>query len=200
MRTINDYIGIQPFTVVVDDSPELRILANKARELRDQPFPEKLNKVKKLTLDAMVNAYEQMRVLETKGEVSEAEKFRGVVFEGHPLSYALQEKAGCCRYQGALFFVLGYEADLGDQHYIQATPISSRMSTVFNQVREGQKIHTVSIFCESVKDKRYDYTEGNPKIFDNPTQRIPGLNFYLYHRKPKGLIIIENQEQHDESE
>src|SRR3989344_4446391 len=107
MKTIDSYIGIEPFTVLIDDSPKLRQLAEKARELKALPFQEKLEAVKRLALDSMVNAYKQMIVLGRKADGLEgvttigsdglvdnseyrtsqeqAERFRNIVFQGHPL-------------------------------------------------------------------------------------------------------------------
>ena len=62
MNTMRHYIGIEPFHVLIDDSPKLSDLADAAKKLRDLPFADKLKQVKQLTLDAMVNAYEQMIV------------------------------------------------------------------------------------------------------------------------------------------
>ena len=218
MRTINNYIGIEPFTVLVDDSSKLRQLAEKARGLRGLPFKEKLEGAKRLALDAMVNAYEQMIVWERKADESEeypvigsdtavdnskAEKareqhkrFRDIVFQGHPLSYALEQGAGCCRYQGALFFVLGYEADLGDQHFVQAAPVNPPFNTVFNEIVHNGQHHKISIFTESLKDKSLDYSRQNPLIFQQAFETFPGFNFYSYHRTPSGLLIAENLEKH----
>src|SRR3989344_2083900 len=89
MRTIDDYVGIEPFTVLVDDSPKLRQLVAKAKELKDLPFQEKLEGVKRLALDAMVNAYEQMIVWGNKS--------RGIgSYDGTPegLKTVQQEQAG----------------------------------------------------------------------------------------------------------
>jgi len=222
MRTLDTYIGIEPFTVKVDDSPQLRELAQKARELRKLPFTERLSAVKKLTVDAMVNAYEQMIVFGQKaneleivartGEDGKAnnskyltkyleaktqyERFRDIVVREHPLSYALEKNAGCCRYQGALFFVLSYEADLGDKHFIQAAPVNSRVNSVFNELVIGGKSQVVSIFTESLRDKSLDYSRQNPKIFEQAIKEVPGLNMYSYHRTPSGLIIVENPIRH----
>jgi hypothetical protein len=218
MRTLDTYIGIEPFTVKVDDSSQLQKLARQARELGTLPFPERLSAVKKLTLDAMVNAYEQMIVFGQKADELEGvtticedgkvdnseyetarkqhEKFRDIVFQGHPLSYALEQGAGCCRYQGALFFVLGYEADLGDQHFVQAAPVNSRANTVFNEVVHNGEHHKVSIFTESLNDKSLDYSRQNPRIFEQAFESRQGYNFYSYHRMPSGLVIVENPNQH----
>ncbi len=221
MRTIDTYIGIKPFTVVVDDSPQLRELTSKAKELKYLPFSEKLADVKGLALDAMMNAYEQMIVWERKvselegmtiidgnGNVDNTEyktaseqheKFKDIVFQGHPLSYALEQKAGCCRYQGALFFVLAYEANLGDQHFLQASPVNSRVNTVFNEVIHNGEHHKISIFTESLEDKSLDYSRENPKIFEQVFKQIPGYNFYSYYRRPSGLVMVENPNQHVET-
>lgn len=220
IRIIENYVGIEPFTVLVDDSPRLRQLAEKARELRSLPFQEKLKSVKKLALDAMVNAYEQMIVWERKarglcnvliirsdGRIdnldSEYEtarsqhiRFRGIVSQEHPLSYALEQKAGCCRYQGALFFVLGYEADLGDQHFVHGAPVNSRVNTVFNEVIHNKQSYKISIFADSLEDKSLDYSVQNPRIFEQAFEQLPGCQFYSYHRRPSGLVIVESPNRH----
>ena len=218
MKTLDTCLGIEPFTVLVDDSPQLRALAEKARGLREWPFPEKLEAVQRLALDAMVNAYEQMivwgrKTAELKGVtgnnpdgksvVAEYEhakeqqtRFQNIVFQKHPLSYALEQKAGCCRYQGALFFVLGYEADLGDHHFVHAAPVNSRANTVFNEVVQDGQPYTVSIFTDSLKDKALDYSQQNPRIFEQAFERFPGENCYSYHRTPRGLVLVENPERH----
>ncbi len=218
MRTLDTYIGIEPFTVKVDDSPQLQKLARQARELRTLSFPERLSAVKKLTLDAMVNAYEQMIVFGQKADELEGvttigedgkvdnseyleaktqhERFQNIVFQRHPLSYALEQKAGCCRYQGALFFVLSYEADLGDKHFIQAAPVNSRANSVFNELVNNGKSQVVSIFTESLQDKSLDYSRQNPRIFEQAFESVPGFNMYSYHRTPGGLVIAENPTKH----
>ena len=218
MRTIDNYIGIEPFTVLVDDSLKLRQLVSKAKELKGLPFQEKLEGVKRLSLDSMVNAYEQMIVwgrnadglkgvatIGSDGKVDNSkyqtarkqhERFRDIVFQGHPLSFALEQEAGCCRYQGALFFVLGYESGLGDQHFVQAAPINSRANTVFNEVVHDGQHHKVSIFTDSLKDNSLDYSRQNPRILEQAFETFSGLNFYSYHRTPSGLVIVENPNQH----
>ncbi len=207
MKTLDTYLEIEPFTVLVDDSPQLQSLVEQARAARSLPFAEKLQAVKDLTLGAMVNAYEEMlvsgktaREATTIASRNEAEQkqehYRNLVFQKHPLSTALDKQAGCCRYQGALFFVLGYEADLGDQHFIHAAPVNRYVNTVFNEVVEGDATHKVSIFTQSLKDKAFDYSQQNPKIFDQAFASLPGRTFYSYHRTESGLVIIENQDQH----
>lgn len=218
MRTLYSYMGIKPYTVLVDDSIELKRLAERARELRNLPFQEKLDAVKNLTLESMVNAYEQMVVwgdkasglegvmtINSEGKIDtseyeaarkEYEKFEDIVFREHPLSYALEQKAGCCRYQGTLFFVLGYEAELGDKHFLQSAPVNKRASTVFNEIVQDGKNYKVGIFTESLKDKSLDYSRQNPHILDQAFEQIPGYNFFSYHRTPNGFAIVENPSQH----
>jgi len=214
MNKLNSHIGINPFTVNIDGCPKLDELVQSARELRDLPFSNKLERTKELALNAMVNAYEQMIVWE--GEKSELhgvtqigpdgnvdnseyeeakaqhEKFRNIVFTGHPLSYALEQQAGCCRYLGALFFALGYEANLGDTHFVHAAPVVEGVNTVFNEIVHDGQSQVVSIFLESLKDKSLDYSATNPEIFNNTFDEVPGLNMYSYHRLPSGLVIVEN--------
>ncbi len=207
MKTLDTYLGIEPFTVLVDDSSQLQTLVQQARTLRSQPFADKLHAVKDLTLSAMVNAYEEMivwgeatREAKTANTYNEAKQkqqhYQNIVFQKHPLSTALAQQAGCCRYQGALFFVLGYEANLGDHHFIHSAPINTRANTVFNEVVNGDISHKVSIFTESLRDKSLDYSKQNPKIFEQAFTSRPGYNFYSYHRTPTGLVLVENQNQH----
>ncbi len=218
MQTIDDYIGIKPFTVLVDDSPQLRQLAEDARKLRKLPFFEKLDGVKELALGSMVNAYEQMiterrkamelrgvTIIGANGKVNnqeyetareQHERFTSIVFQTHPLSYALEQKAGCCRYQGALFFVLGYEADLGDAHFVQASPVNDNINTVFNEVVSGGQLHKISIFTSSLHDKSLDYSIQNPRVLEQAFEELRGFTFYSYHRTPSGLVIVANPNRH----
>jgi hypothetical protein len=218
METLDTYIGIEPFTVKVDNSPQLQELVKQARGLRTLPFPERLAAVKKIAIDSMVNAYEQMivwgkkaeelevlTVIGTNSKIDQSEneqaksehiKYKNIVFQKHPLSYALEQKAGCCRYQGALFFVLGYEADLGDKHFIQAAPVNRRANSVFNELKDNRESHIVSIFTASLQDKSLDYSRQNPKIFEQAFKEVPGLNMYSYHRLSSGLAIATNPSRH----
>ena len=182
MRILDTYIGIEPFTVKVDQSPELEALIEKARELRQLPFAEKLAGVKELSIDALVNAYEEMLT----GNVEAG----NIVCNKYSLNHALQEKLGCCRYQGALFFVLGYEAELGDKQFISFAEVGN-LNTVFNEVFEDGRAERVSIFTESLKNKdKYDYS----KHANWKTEQVyPGLNFYSYQKTPKGMVIVENE-------
>ncbi|MBI2654254.1 hypothetical protein HYX02_05600 [Candidatus Woesearchaeota archaeon] len=229
MQILGTYIGIEPFTVLVNDSPELRALVERAKELRSLPFPERLEAVKRLVLEAMVNAYEGMHQPRTRvekyellnrgsttqtiimGQDNSAEiaRLKEIVDENHPLSHALQQKAGCCRYQSALFFVLGYEANLGDKHFVQTAPINAEYltilpidkvtKTVFNELLQNGQRFTISIFRESVVDPRFDYTRRNPNLFEQPFKELPGQTFYSYHRTPSGLILVSNPNRHVES-
>jgi len=167
----------------------------------------------------MVNAYEQMLVWKKKAEDSEydydviggdqkndttaaeeayqqAARFRKIVFEEHSLSQALEQEAGCCRYQGTLFFVLSYEAELGDQHFLQTAPVNGQIRTVFNELIQNGQQHKVSIFTESLKDKSLDYSRQNPKVLEQAIEYLPRYNFYSYHRTPNGLMMVENPCRH----
>lgn len=189
MKSLDNYIGIEPFTVLVDDSPRLQELAERSRLLKNLPFEEKLAETKKLTHEGIpLNAYELWKA---NGE----ESAKQIVFSKNPLSVALNTGKGCCRYQGALFFVLSFEADLGDRHFIQTAPVNERTRTVFNEINYGNEKSQVSIFTESLKDKKLDYSVENPKIFEQASG-LTGYNFYSYHRTPSGLILIENAGEH----
>lgn len=191
MQILDSYIGIRPWTVLVDDSPELRQLAARAHELRGRPFPEQLAGVKQLVLEGNVNAYERMR--KTTGQ--EQQRFGGVVNTQHPLSVALRERALCCRYQGALFFVLGYEAAMGDTHFLEAAPVAQGMNTVFNRVWEGIDEHLVNMFTESLEDRTLDYTHTNPNLFKQAFTQMSGFTFYSYHKTPQGVELVANPDR-----
>ncbi len=213
MQTHDSYIGIEPFGVLIDDSPELKDLVLQARELKAKPFDEKLQGLKGISLGAMVNAYEESKI---NSDESEKEKHRKMVFERHPLSAALQGSSGCCRYQGALFFALGYEAGLGDTHFLQQAPVHPDniirgLRSVFNDVVNCGELYHVSIFKESLRNPDFDYSRQNPRVFDsaigfsqpenNPSPRIDPWNMthYSYHRTPTGLIICSEKARHVES-
>ena len=190
---LRPYIGANAFTVLIDDSTELRELAEKARELRDLPYDEKMSAVKTLAIGAMSNAYESMVA---GSDEAERERGKGLVLQRHPLSVALKQKSGCCRYQGALFFVLAYEAQLGNRHYLHAARVFPGMNTVFNEVVNGEQSGIVSIFKESLEDKSLDYSMQNPSVYRSAFKQLPGYTFYSYHRTPTGYILVANPDRH----
>ena len=205
------YLNIKPFGVLVDESSELEKLASQARTLRHLPFEEKLNQLKSIAVNSMINAYEQWKV---NPDQDKKEFYKSMVQESHTLSEALKTKSGCCRYQGALFFVLGYEADLGDIHFIQQAPVDpinleyGSLRSVFNDVIEKKKIHHISIFKESLKDKSFDYSKSNPDVFESaigfgwPKNNPCSLTdpwkktHYSYHRTDSGLVIVSEKAKH----
>jgi len=161
----------------------------------------------------MVNAYEESK---TNSDPEEAERHRKMVFESHALSQALQGRSGCCRYQGALFFALAYEADLGDRHFIQQAPvhpdnIMRGLRSVFNDIVHEGELQHVSIFKDSLRNPEFDYSKQNPQVFDsaigfsrpegNPSPRIDPWKMihYSYHRTNGGLVICSEQSRHVES-
>lgn len=188
MEILESYIGIEPFTVKVDKSKELDGLVAQARELRSLDFATKLKAVKKLAVESMENAYEMM----LEGKTPESREIaRNIVYNpDYPLSHALKRRVGCCRYQGALFFVLGYEADLGNKHFIQAARAGSGANSVFNEVFSNGGSHLVKIFGDSLKNKKLDYN------YSEVYTALKDHLFYSYHRTPRQLIIIENLNTH----
>lgn len=193
MKILSTYKGIESFGVKIDECPELDRLAAKARKLRKLPFPERLEAVTQLAVNAMINAYEQMQ---TNPNPRKRELCEDIVVNPHSLGFALENRAGCCRYQGALFFALGYEADLGDTHFIQAAPVRKGLNSVFNEVYERENRHIVSIFLRSLKDKSMDYSRQNPDVFNQAHEKIADFQRFSYHRTPEGLIIVSNPEVH----
>jgi hypothetical protein len=219
MQTHETYIGIEPFGVLINESPELEELVSQARELIGMPFTGKLDALKQIAIKSMINAYEQS----TTNPDPQARQFhQDMVFETHTLAEALQNKSGCCRYQGALFFVLGYEADLGDMHFLQQAPVDpdefkygsgsgmakGGIRSVFNDVIEGRVIAHVSIFKESLQDPKLDYSKKNPHVFESAigfgwpkSNRSPVIDnlkmrHYSYHRTDNGLIIASEDSTH----
>ena len=190
MVVLDSYIGMRPWTVLIDDSAELRNLVKAAQELRPLTFDKKFPKLKMLVLESMANAYEQM----TNTIGAEKERNRAIVFTPHPLSVALRERAGCCRYQGALFFALAYEANLADHHFLEAGPVQPGFSTVFNRlfvIRKGKlEERVVSMFTESLKDKSLDYAQTNPRVYEEAFDHRQGQVFYSYHRSAGGRLVL----------
>jgi hypothetical protein len=213
MEKHESYLGIKPFGVLIDDSPELAGLVRQARKLKSESFDNRLLGVKQLALDAMVNAYEESKI---NPDPEEAERHRKTVFESHTLSEALQGKSGCCRYQGALFFALAYEADLGDIHFIQQAPVHPDnilrgLRSVFNDIVHEGELRHVSIFKDSLRNPEFDYSRQNPQVFDsaigfsrpenNSSPRTDPwkMTHYSYHRTDSGLVICSEQSRHVES-
>lgn len=212
MQTHETYIGIEPFGVLIDDSPELSLLVDEARKLMSAPFDAKLVGLKRMALDAMVNAYEEFK---TNSDKEQAERHKAMVFSKHSLGDALKQKSGCCRYQGALFFALGYEAGLGDIHFIQQAPVNpdaivGGLRSVFNDVVQEGKLYHVSIFKESLRNAELDYSRQNPQVFDsaigfclpqnNSSPRVDPwkMTHYSYHRTDSGLVIVSEKSKHVE--
>ena len=191
-KIIKNLIGKTAFTVEIDESPELEALINEAKKLRLLPFEEKLEAVKKLCVDAMENAYEGI----SDPDQTKSDNCRNIVYSKHPLSKALKEKQGCCRYQGALFFILAFEADLGDAHFLQAAPVKHGMNTVFNELVHNGKRQIISIFNESLKDKSMDYSSINPKVYEQAYMHLLGHTFYSYRRTDEGLVMVANLNEH----
>lgn len=173
-------IGLDVYGVKIDDSVELKSLISKAENYKDLPFEEKLNAVKELAKNAMSNAYENYRNAPEGSD--EKRKFHDIVFTQHSLGDALKEGTGCCRYQAVLFLILGAAAKLGDKHYVQSSPITSELNTCFNDVVYQGNTHHVSIFYESLKDKKNNYTQ-DPTIYDCPTTLKVGRAFLSYEQK-----------------
>src|SRR5207249_2595293 len=80
-----------------------------------------------------------------------------------------------------LFLLLGAAAKLGDKHYLQSTQIHPRLDTCYNDVIHDGKVHHVSIFIDTIKNKRYDYTQKlGLEIFKKPIQDAPKQPFLAY--------------------
>ncbi|NRA90119.1 MAG: hypothetical protein HRU43_03190 [Simkaniaceae bacterium] len=179
----------RPYGVEIDPSKELSSLVDEASKLKDLPFHDKMETVTKLTVGAMENAWEGYKTAE---KPEERERFRKIVFQDHTLSGALKQKAGCCRHQATLFLILGAAAELGDRQYLQSSPVGNRINTCFNDVVKDGKVHHVSVFCASLKDKANDYTQ-DPEIFDKPHFARPA-RFFSYEKNPSGQVIERSGE------
>lgn len=194
MQVLQSYLNRGVADVLIDDSPQLRMLAEHARSMRKIPFDEKLPGVKQLVLGAMDNACE---IIDTDTDAERIAICREIVREFKPISYALAQRAGCCRYQGALLFVLGYEADLGDRHFIQYAGVDPQTLSVFNDIFDGEQLHRTSIFYESLRNKALDYSAQNPRLFDNVVQEMEYETFFSYHRQHDGgLVMVRNNSRH----
>jgi hypothetical protein len=184
---VQTIVGERMFTVDVDNSPALEKLINEAKDLRHLPFNEKLSRVQALTIKALpVNSVESA----CNGD----KKARSLVYETHPLSDALEVSSGCCRYQGALFFILGREAELGNSHYMFTQRMGSRMFTVYNVVfDETGNRHLVSIYNQTLSPEAKQ-TLGYPE----PTQTQPddfaaGQQYYAYSTQKTDKQLLKRQ-------
>lgn len=169
------YFGLAPYGVLIDESDTLKSLANVARTYRPLPFEEKFTKIQHLAKEAMKNAWE--------GQAQGDAECKKIVFNPQSLGYALEKRLGCCRYQSTLFFILAFEAELGDDHYLQSSPLGTNVRTCFNEiiVHERRERRIVSLFLDTLEDIRYDYTQGRPDIFETPVKERCEP-FFSYHR------------------
>lgn len=209
------YVGIEPFKVLVDKSSQLEALVAQAREIRELSFEEKLVRVRELARGAMVNCYELWK--DSPDEAVRAQNGE-LVTGNHPLSFALEQRAGCCRYQGALFFVLGYEAELGEAHWLQSASIVPSLvefgggqRSVFNDVQDERgELHHVSVFEETLVNKAHAYSRSNPQVFDcaigfgkpadnQAPRRDPlPIRLFSYHHTHSGLVLVSDERKHIE--
>lgn len=180
-----DLIGTTMFTVGMDDSPALRALTKTAHSLRDLPFAEKLAKIQEITIGALPE-----NAVEMAGNGNQAAQ--SLVFDPtHPLSDALAAHSGCCRYQGALFFMLGREAQLGSQHYL-LTQSRGSMFTVYNVVydNEGNR-HLVSIYNQTLTPdgkEKHGYPE---PTHTEPIDFAKGHPYFAYFQSGNEQVAIQ---------
>lgn len=175
------YIGLSLYGVKIDESEALTNLVEQAKKLRKLPFTEKIEAVRKLAQDAMQNAYEGM----CDSTNPKSEKCKEIVLKPHTLKEALTEKLGCCRYQASLLFILGFAAELGDAHFLQSAYVGESVRTCFNEIIDlsSNKRVVVSIFLDTLKNPKYDYTKGM-NVFSKAVDMMPE-SFHSYHRVEK---------------
>lgn len=188
---VDSFIGITPYTVLIDDTEELQGLIKEAEGYQDLPFEEKLSNIKKIALNAMKNAYEGWR---SGNNYQEKRRCGDIVTREHPLGFALKEKAGCCRYQATLFLILAAQAKLGDKHYLQSAPINT-LNTCFNDVIHEGKVHHVSIFTESLHDQKFNYSR-DPTIFEKPHRTFSQQPFLAYTVEGDMVHKYVREDQH----
>jgi len=197
VRELYSYDNLRLFEVLIDESEELKLLVERAKESKNLPFNDKLEKIKSLALQSMENAYEGMF---THPDWKRRDIMERIVLEEHPLSHVLQYKAGCCRYQGVLFFVLGFESELGSKHLLQSARVTESLHSVFNDVYDDNGIlYRVNVFTESLKNKSYDYSAKNPRVYECIDTYLPGVLFYSYRKRDGKMVILEGLDTHVKS-
>lgn len=191
---VDTFIGAEPYTVTIDETPELNELISEAEKCQELPFEEKLQAVQDIAMKGMENAYEVtksgMRRDQTTVDFPFFIKCTNIVQEKHSLGFALQAKAGCCRYQAILFFLLGAAAKLGEKHYLQGTKVNDNgLNTCYNDVVYEGKCHHVSIFVLSLRNKRHDYSAHlGSQVFENPFTSYPDQPFLAYSVDKEGTL------------
>lgn len=177
---VSTYMGQCAYTVKIDESEELSALIKEAEQLKELPFTEKLEAIQQLTIKAMANAWEGM-------QKDKDPTCTSIVLETHPLSDALKQRLGCCRYQSICFLILGAAANLGTKHYQQSTPINRDLQTCYNDVYDEKgTMHHVSIFAASLKDQQHSYIK-NPGIFEKPNEVLRDQDFLAYEVDGNGV-------------
>lgn len=184
-RLVDSYYDLKPFGGMrIDKHEKLDPLIETARSYRALGFEEKLEKIKELAKGAFENAFDGLGSDETKNLCSQ------IIYKGGlRFSTALEHGYGCCRYQATLLFILGFEAELGDEHRLDSAEIvKNRLSTCFNTIVNDGETHHVNLFPETLNDKTQDYTQKNPEYYKNVTQVAE--NFLAYHKSLPGKVIV----------
>ncbi len=173
---VESFIGKAPYDVKIEDTQELRELIRQAEQYQHLPFEEKLNAVIDLALKAMRNAYAG----QFSHDQNEAKLCNKIVHSGKTLGYALENKAGCCRYQSTLFFLLGAAAKLGTRHYLESACVNqdTNFHTCFNVVYNGNTSYCISLFKGSnIAGRTY---LKSLDIYKNPVSQDVESPFFAY--------------------
>jgi hypothetical protein len=182
------------FTVGIDASDKLEALRQEARGLQALPFEKKLKALNELVVGALPkNSVEQA----AEGDQHALD----TVYKEHPLSRALKSGSGCCRYQGALFFILGEEARLGESQFVLTQTKGPGFYTVYNVVNDDAGArHLVSIYNQTLSP------DAKPKLgYPEPAHAEPhdfaaGQEYYGYiQTKGEPLIFKTHIRTADES-
>ncbi len=194
-QKVEDLSKEKYFTVEVGSSPQLEELKKQARSLRDLPFIEKLETLKKLSTNPLKNVYDLepnlSGVAVLKAQLEKSARIEDILKKEQTLSYALEKGYGCCRYQALLFFLLSIEAGLGSTGMLLTKRVFGNFFSVFNVVfdEKGNR-HAFSLFNDSLLEGNSARYNMDLTDYDIVPNNFSSQQDYPYYVKESSEIQI----------
>ncbi|RMD66844.1 hypothetical protein D6817_03195, partial [Candidatus Pacearchaeota archaeon] len=225
MRILPSYFGLDVCGARVGASERFGELVVRARGLRGRGFEEKFDELREIVRGELANVYEESEWWGAKYDElrrnvfnrwrmrreieyakRQSEKFDYLLSSNYSLREALEARAGCARAHALLFFVLGYEAELGERHFICARKNRSMGSRTrelwdaFNGVVWQGQTKLVNLAQESLMDKSFgkggvvkDFLFELGKLARESVRGENGAWEVVcsYNLTPEGLTVVE---------